>query len=173
MTRKLKDQMDRKANLICGVIANSEKMLEKGIAVLKEKFGNINKRSKIISFDFTNYYEKEMGKELIRQWVSFSQLIKEDEIKDIKLKTIQLEKLLANKDGRRNVNIDPGYVSLSKLVLASTKNYAHRIYLGDGIFAEITLIYRKGMFRPLEWTYPDYRQNTKFFEEVRSELRSK
>jgi len=114
-----------------------------------------------------------MGKELIRQWVSFSQLIKEDEIKDIKLKTIQLEKLLANKDGRRNVNIDPGYVSLSKLVLASTKNYAHRIYLGDGIFAEITLIYRKGMFRPLEWTYPDYRQNTKFFEEVRSELRSK
>ena len=165
--------MNREAKLICGIIANSEGMLEKGIAVLKENFGDIDKRSKIIPFDFTNYYEKEMGKGLIREWVSFLKPIREDEIKNIKLKTIELEKRLANKDGRRNVNIDPGYVSLSKLVLVSTKNYAHRIYLGDGIFAEITLIYRKGTFQSLEWTYPDYRQNTRFFEEVREELKRK
>ncbi|HID93519.1 MAG TPA: DUF4416 family protein [bacterium (Candidatus Stahlbacteria)] len=165
--------MNREAKLICGVIANSEWMLEKVIAVLKENFGDIDKRSKMIPFDFTNYYEKEMGKGLIREWVSFLKPIKEDEIKNIKLKTIKLEKWLANKDGSRNVNIDPGYVSLSKLVLASTKDYAHRIYLGDGIFAEITLIYRKGAFQPLEWTYPDYRQNTRFFEEVREELKHK
>jgi len=165
--------MDREAKLICGIIANSGEMLEKDITVLKENFGDIERRSKIIPFDFTNYYESEMGKGLIRQWTSFLNLIKEDEIKDIKLKTIGLEKHLASKDGRRNVNIDPGYISLSKLVLISTKDYSHRIYLGDGIFAEITLIYKKGAFQPLEWTYPDYRQNTKFFEEVREGLKSK
>jgi len=165
--------MERGAKLICGLIANSKEMLEKGITGLKENFGDIDRRSKIIPFDFTDYYEKEMGKGLIREWVSFLKPIKEDNIKDIKLKTIELEKHFASKNGRRSVNIDPGYVSLSKLVLASTKNYAHRIYLGDGIFAEVTLIYKKGAFQPLEWTYPDYRQNTRFFEEVREELKSK
>lgn len=165
--------MDREAKLICGIIANSKEMLEKGLTVLKENFGDIERRSKIIPFDFTNYYESEMGKGLIRQWTSFLNLIKEDEIKDVKLKTIGLEKRLASEDGRRNVNIDPGYISLSKLVLASTKDYSHRIYLGDGIFAEVTLIYKKGAFQPLEWTYPDYRQNIKFFEDVREELKSK
>jgi hypothetical protein len=165
--------MNREAKLICGIIANSEEMLEGSIAVLKENFGDIDRKSKIIPFDFTNYYESEMGKGLIRQWVSFINPVRENEIKDVKLKTIALEKHLAKKDGRRNVNIDPGYVSLSKLVLASTKDYSHRIYLGDGIFAEITLIYKKGAFQPLEWTYPDYRQNTKFFEQVREGLKSK
>lgn len=165
--------MHNQATLICGLIANSEEMLKKGITVLEKNFGNIHKRSEIIAFDFTDYYEKEMGKALIRQWVSFINPVKEDEIKNFKLKTTKLEKRLAKKDGRRNVNLDPGYVSLSKLVLVSTKDYSHRIYLGDGIFAEITLIYREGRFEPLEWTYPDYRQNANFFEEVRKESKYK
>ncbi len=159
------------AKLIAGLIFQPD-FLEPAILELEKHFGPISLRSKIIPFDKTDYYEPEMGRGLLRQWIAFKNLIDQDRIVEIKLKTNEIERIWMN--GGRKVNIDPGYVTESKLVLATTKNYAHRIYLRDGIYAEVTLIYkRKQGFVPLQWTYPDYTTDValKFFNEVREELK--
>ena len=137
---------------------------------LEEAFGTIDLRSKRIPFDQTSYYQQEMGDELIREWVSFQKLVQQGAIADAKLATIRLEKRLARADGSRTVNLDPGYILPPRLVLATTKDFAHRIHLAKGIYAEVTLIYRDGEFQPLEWTYPDYRQPVAldFFMAVRT-----
>ena len=138
--------------------------------LLEEAFGPIDLRSERIPFDQTSYYQHEMGGELVREWVSFKQLIQQDAIADAKLATSRLEKRLARPDGSRTVNLDPGYIVPPRLVLATMKDFAHRIYLEKGIYAEVTLIYREGEFQPLEWTYPDYRQPVavNFFTSVRT-----
>ena len=125
------------------------------IARLSSEFGGATLKSEIIPFDFTDYYEREMGKNLLREWVLFDGPIKPENIADIKHKTILIEKEVSLK-GKRRVNIDPGYFTLSKVVLPTTKDCAHRIYLRDNIFAEITLIYLKGKWQSLQWTYRDY-----------------
>lgn len=138
-------------------------------------FGGIELRSETISFDFTDYYEKEMGKGLLRRWVCFEKPIPQEEIREVKLITIELEKSLAREDGSRRVNLDPGQVTPARLVLTTTKDYSHRIYLGNGIFAEVTLIYRRGAFHPLNWAFSDYKTDValRFFKEVRSSLLEK
>ena len=138
--------------------------------LLEDAFGTIDLRSERIPFDRTSYYQQEMGDELVREWVSFKQLIRQDAIADAKLATSRLEKRLARPDGSRTANLDPGYVVPPRLVLATMKDFAHRIYLDKGIYAEVTLIYREGEFQPLEWTYPDYRQPgaLDFFTTVRT-----
>jgi hypothetical protein len=116
------------------------------------------------AFDFTetNYYDAEMGVGLKKQFWVFEQLIDPGRLPAIKRQTNFLEaeyaglKLHAEP---RPLNLDPGYLTLAKLVLASTKDHAHRIYLGEGIYAEVTLSYRKGGWQPFEWTYPDYRRD--------------
>ena len=138
--------------------------------ILENTFGRIDLRSEIIPFDFTNYYEEELGTDLQRQWVSFEKLIAPEDLASIKLSTVQIENSLKRPSGTRKVNLDPGYITLHNLVLASTKNYSHRIYLGNNIYAELTLIYQNHSFHPLDWTYPDYRENIKFFEEVRAKF---
>ncbi|NQT95635.1 MAG: DUF4416 family protein [Candidatus Omnitrophica bacterium] len=159
------------AKLITGIIASSEKAFLGAEKLLKLKFGPIDYKSKKADFDVTNYYEKEMGAGLMRCFYSFAKLIDPAKLPAIKLKTNSFEKRVARylKATRRAVNIDPGYITEAKLVLASTKNYYHRILLGRGIFAEITLSFRDGLFRPMEWTYPDYRTDgyIKIFNEVR------
>ncbi len=131
--------------------------------------------SPVINFNHTKYYNKEMGQTLLRQWYVFEKLIRPDEIVEIKLKTNELEKEYLNETGGRRVNIDPGIISLNNLILASTKNYSHRIYLNKGIFAEVTLIYQDGMFQPLKWTYPDYQAegSRKFFTRAREILKER
>ena len=116
-----------------------------------------------------------MGDNLNRQWVAFNDLILPDTLVELKHKTNETEKKYLNKNGGRMVNIDPGAISLSNLILASTKNYSHRIYLGKGIYAEVTLIYKQKHFMPLDWTYPDYREETAllFFTEAREVLKQK
>lgn len=138
--------------------------------MLEEAFGAIDLRSERIPFDQTSYYQREMGDGLAREWVSLKQLIQRDAIADAKLKTNQIEERLARPDGTRTVNLDPGYIVRPRLVLATTKDFAHRIYLAKGIYVEVTLIYREGEFQPLEWTYPDYRQPVAldFFTTVRT-----
>jgi hypothetical protein len=110
------------------------------------------------SFHHTRYYEKEMGSPLVRRLLSFSRLISLEDFADIKLCTNRIEERLAE-DGRRRVNIDPGYLVLERFVLATGKNYAHRIYLRKGIYADLTLVFRRGGFAPLPWTYPDYAED--------------
>lgn len=122
---------------------------------LAEKFGPINMVSSWIPFDFTTYYEPEMGSPLFRRIILFKNLIKQSALADIKLKTNDLE-LRNSKNSKRMINLDPGYMIRARFVFATRKNYSHRIYIGKGIYADLTLIYSKGEFNTLPWTYPDY-----------------
>ena len=144
--------------------------MERGENLLQEAFSTIDLRSEQIPFDQTPYYQREMGDDLLRKWVSFTALVRQDAIAEAKLTTNRLEERLARPDGARTVNLDPGYLVPSRLVLATTKDYAHRVYVGEGIYAEVTLVYRAGGFQPLEWTYPDYRGHIAldFFKCVRA-----
>jgi hypothetical protein len=96
-----------------------------------------------------------MGEGLFRRFITFRPLIPREQLVRIKHETNEIEEQFAI-DGKRRVNIDPGYICAEHLILATTKGYTHRPYLGEGIHADLTLIYREGQFRPLEWTYPDY-----------------
>jgi hypothetical protein len=142
---------------------------------LQEDIGDVTLASDVIPFKHTSYYNQEMGSELLRQWYAFDDLVSPDVLADLKHRTNMIEKKHVKHGGGRNVNIDPGLLSLSSLVLASTKNYAHRIYLGRGIYAEVTLIYKEHRFNPLEWTYPDYRERAAldFFSRARDILKTK
>jgi hypothetical protein len=142
--------------LIIGFIYKDEAIFIKARDQLKRKFGKIDFTSGPLNFNYTTYYEAEMGKELKRNFISFHKLIPIQDLYQIKLYTNGLEGRFLN--GKfRQVNIDPGYLDLAKLVLASTKDYAHRIFLRKGIFAEITLSFRGNSFSSNDWTYPDYR----------------
>jgi hypothetical protein len=111
----------------------------------------------------------------LRQFLSFEKLIDPGRLAKIKLRTNKLEQKLAKVLSvplPRPANLDPGTIEPSKLVLATTKNYSHRIYIGRKMFAEVTLIFDKGHWRPLDHTYPDYRQQCyfDFFDKVRNRL---
>jgi hypothetical protein len=99
-----------------------------------------------------------MGKSLRRQFISFETPITPDRLSEIKQTTNRLEQKCLNDTGGRLINIDPGLVSLANLILASTKNFSHRLYLGQGIFGEVTMLYENKTFVPLRWTYPDYQR---------------
>ncbi len=154
--------------LIFGLLAGDEGRLEQGRAALAERFGPVDLESEVIPFDFTSYYEKELGKDVLRQYISLKNLISPGELASIKLATNELEVELSG-GGSRKVNLDPGYLDLSKMVLATTKDATYRVYLGDGIYAQSTLFFKDGSFRPWGWTYPDYRQEAAvtFFNRVR------
>lgn len=122
---------------------------------LESRYGEIDIVSKWLPFDFTTYYEREMGSGLKRRMVSFKKLIAQDLLPDIKHITYRLEEKFCEK-GRRKINIDPGYLLLERFVLATGKNFAHRIYIGRHIYADLTLVYNNNAYRPLPWTYPDY-----------------
>ncbi|MDE0086184.1 MAG: DUF4416 family protein [Candidatus Poribacteria bacterium] len=146
---------------IMGVLIAKPLILPKVYQQLTDQFGSIDYTSELLPFTSTNYYEAEMGKGLQRQFISFEKLIDAGTLADRKLFTNQVEQAFVEKDtSRRRVNLDVGYVCMAKLVLASTKDHAHRIYLRDGIYAEITLRFYRKTFQPWEWTYPDYRSPT-------------
>ena len=145
----------KKVKLVSSLFSPDEELIEKVIKQMEGYFDPVDWVSEKLVFNRTRYYEKEMGWPLYRRFISFSRLISPDEIVDIKLitNTIENEYLV---DKRRKINIDPGYISLERLVLATGKNYIHRIYLKKGIYADLTLIFYAGTFKPLAWTYPDY-----------------
>lgn len=157
--KTLLEQLPVKA--IIGVLTGEPVILPNVYQELVHHFGPIDYTSDLLPFDSTNYYETEMGKDLKRQFISFEKLIDAGSLADKKLITNQVERAFAREDtSQRQVNLDVGYVCMAKLVLASTKDHAHRIYLRDGIFAEITLRFYHKTFQPWEWTYPDYRSPT-------------
>jgi len=141
--------------LIVSIFGADEGCLQRAETLLRQEFGPLDYRSELLPFAHTDYYTPEFGRPLVRVIVAFERLIDPASLPAIKHRTNELE-WKGPSQSRRWVNIDPGYVSLSKLVLASTKDHAHRIYLADGIYAEVTLRYQKGTFRPWSWTYPDY-----------------
>ena len=120
------------------------------------EYGPVDFVSEPLSFPFTDYYQREMGKGLVRRMVGFGPLISPEQAVSVKLRTNRLENRHLNESGGRRINIDPGYLAASRFVLVTGKDYSHRIYLGEGIYGEVTLLFRKGGFSPLPWTYPDY-----------------
>jgi hypothetical protein len=162
----------RPVNLICGVLAGRREWLDRARDRLVREFGPIDLDSEVWPFDYTDYYEEQMGSGLLRRLHSFERLIDPGELPAAKVATNGIEGELAGALGgapARPVNLDPGYVCKAKLVLATTKNYAHRLYLGLGICGEVTLKWEGGTFAPWEWTYPDYRSREyiEFFTDVR------
>lgn len=135
---------------------------------LETEFGGIDYESRPIPFTFTDFYNQEMGPEIRRIFLAFKPLIDPSRLASIKLLTNELEQIFASA-GNRNVNLDPGILSLSRFVLATTKNQAHRIPLAGGIYGEVTLLYRRKDFQHLPWTYPDYR--TERYKAVLKEIR--
>ncbi len=161
--------------LIAGILAADHQCLHASIEAIDAKFGKTDFASDVWPFDKTDYYKGQTGPRILRQFVSIERLIDPGLLAKIKHKTNKLEQKLAKSlvlPVPRPVNLDPGYIEPSKLVLASTKNYSHRIYIGKKIYAEVTLIFDKGNWRPLDHTYPDYRQQCyfDFFAKVRNKL---
>ncbi len=161
--------------LVIGILAADEQCLHAAIEAIEDKFDKIDLVSDIWPFTQTDYYKDQTGPNILRQFVSIERLIEPGRLAKIKHKTNKLEQKLAGRlrmPLRRPVNLDPGIIEASKLILATTKNYSHRIYIGRKIYAEVTLIFDKGSWRPLPHTYPDYRQQCyfDFFEKVRTRL---
>jgi len=148
-------QPPRPAKLVIGLFTQQQELMSAVAAELMESFGPIDLISPLFPFDFTTYYEKEMGSSLLRRLFVFKSLIQQDDLADIKLKTNAVETKFSA-DDKRQVNIDPGFLLMERLVLATGKNFAHRIYIGKCIYADLTLIYQKNGYQPLPWTYPDY-----------------
>jgi hypothetical protein len=142
--------------LVVPVLISCREHKEALLKELSAAFGPRDFLSEELDFNFSSYYDKEMGKPIRRFFVSFRDLIDPGCLAEVKLRTGIVEQRF-RRDGNRCINLDPGCLSLSRLVLASTKDSSHRIPLRSGIYAEITLMYEHGRFRPLEWTYPDYR----------------
>ncbi|RKY76688.1 DUF4416 domain-containing protein [candidate division KSB1 bacterium] len=132
-------------------------------------FGPIDSVSPTYPFTHTDHYCAEMGENLQKQFVSFARLIFPERLVGIKIFINQLEQKFCGPSGGRLVNVDPGYLEKSKLVLATTKNYSHRIYLGAGIFGDVQYRFIRGTFTINDWTYPDYREQLAitFFNKVR------
>jgi hypothetical protein len=145
----------KKVKLISSLFSPEGALIDTGIEEMKQQFGPVDWVSEVLPFNRTRYYEKEMGWPLYRRFISFVRLIMPESIADIKLITNELEKAHLDNE-KRTINIDPGYVSLERVVLATGKNYSHRVYLKKGIYADLTLIFHGGTFQPLSWTYPDY-----------------
>ncbi|MFO7918263.1 MAG: DUF4416 family protein [Anaerolineae bacterium] len=154
--------------LVMPMFSGHEELLDEVEKRLRTHWGPTDYKSPRLSFDHTTYYEEEMGDGLKRQFLSFERLIDPGSIASIKTLTNALETRWS-RDGRRRINLDPGYIAPAKLVLATTKNHGHRIYLDQGIYAEVTLMYREGDFRSLPWTYPDYR--TEDYREILHTIR--
>jgi len=158
--------------LICGLLAGDLEWLGRAKEVLSGRFGPIDHESDSIPFDFTTYYQKELGPDIIRQYISFKKLINPGELSSIKRGTNRMEEDLSEGVVRK-VNLDPGYLDLSKMVLATTKDATYRVYLGEGISGQSTYYFERGTYRPWEWTYADYRTDTaiEFFNRVRGDYK--
>lgn len=129
--------------------------------VLTKLFGPVSLVSELFPFSETDYYSKTMGDDLKLQMLCFEEVICPDQLASIKQQTNQIEADYAAVSAaaeKRPLNLDPGYITASKFVLATTKDASHRIYLKDGIFAETTLGYVKGAWRAFQWTYPNYQR---------------
>jgi hypothetical protein len=143
------------AKLVIGMLLKDRALFAELAGRLAARFSPPDLVSPWIPFGYTSYYEKEMGAPLWRRVLSFSGWIAQDRLAQIKLAANALEQEY-QAAGRRRVNIDPGYLLLERFVLATGKNFSHRIYIGQGIYADLTLVFRRGRFHPLPWTYPDY-----------------
>jgi len=141
--------------LLMSTIFTDGDLLKSILEVLSEHYGSIDFISDQMPFHYTDYYTEEMGSPLARRFIFFDVLIPPESLPDVKLLANDVEHRFSVR-GKRRVNIDPGYISQAHLILATGKGYTHRPYLRDGIYADLTLMYRGKTFHSLPWTYPDY-----------------
>jgi hypothetical protein len=155
--------------LVVGMISGRKPLFDAAQRELIAQFGPLDYESALMPWEFTDYYSKELGENLWRKFLGFERLIDPEGLAGIKLFTNRLEAKFSE-GGARRINLDPGYLDSAKLVLATTKNRDHRIYIGQGIFAEVTLHFRGKSFRAWEWTYPDYAtpEYITIFNEIRA-----
>ncbi len=156
------------AKLVMSVFMKEKPLFESVFPLLETIGGPVDLVSRWLDFDFTNYYHKEMGHPLFRRILAFKPLVAQADLSKIKQATNAVEQQFVT-DQQRRINIDPGYLLPSRFVLATGKDYAHRIYIGDQMYADLTLMYIGKQFVPLDWTYPDYRSKEilRFLEQVR------
>ena len=161
--------------LIVGILAADENCLSTAIETLKSEFGAIDLASDTWPFTLTDYYNQQSGPNILRKLTSFEKLIDPGRLAQIKHDTNRIEQQLASQlktPFPRPVNLDPGIIEPSKLILASTKNFSHRIYIDKKMYAEVTLIYDKGKWKHFDYTFPDYKQQCyhDFLSKVRTRL---
>ena len=163
--------IENDVKLFCAVTFASAEIELSVVQQLVNAFSEIDFQSKMFDFNFTDYYTPEMGTGLRKQFFSFEKLIRPEHLHEMKIISNHIEAdYLQN--GNRQVNIDPGYLTPAKVVLATTKNFSHRIYLGKGIYADLHLRYMDGMYQPVAWTYADYKIEVTqtFFQNIRKIL---
>ncbi|MBW2239110.1 MAG: DUF4416 family protein [Deltaproteobacteria bacterium] len=148
-------QPPKPAKLVIGFFLKEKRLAIDVVKALVEKLGPVDITSPWLPFNLTTYYADEMGTPLFRRMLAFKRLIKQSALANIKLFTNDLERKYSI-DDRRAVNIDPGYLLHERFVLATGKNYSHRIYIGSEIYADLTLVYLNGHYNKMPWTYPDY-----------------
>ena len=163
-----------------GLLAGSEEQLAAARFELAQWYGKIDDVSEVVPFTFTQYYDDEMGRNLLRQWVRFEALFNPEHLAKCKLETNMAETLLARQfreKGKENVpgplrpiNIDPGYVHRYKVILATTKDHSHRVYIAEGIYGEVTLHWHQNRWTAWPWTYADYQSEAaqRFFVKART-----
>ena len=162
--------------LFVGVLTSTPDVIPRVEQQLERIFGAIDSRSEPFRFDSTHYYDEEMGTPIYRRFLAFSDLIEASAIAEAKAKTNTIESFMAQEGPkpRRSVNLDPGYLEQSKIVLASTKNFYHRILISGGIYGEVTLHFEAGEWRSFPWTFPDFKTGRydPFFSSLRELYRS-
>jgi hypothetical protein len=144
--------------LFVGIICSGTELLWSVEKELTLQFGAVETRSETYAFNMTDYYQKQMGAPLWRQFLSFTSMIDAGDLGAIKIQTNALEAELASRyqGVDRPVNLDPGYMELAKIVLASTKNFYHRIWIAEGIYGEVTMHFEGGRWKHFPWTFPDF-----------------
>jgi len=166
----MKPESPQPVKFFCGVLYSNEALLSRAAEGLQEKFGAIDYKSSLYPFAVTDYYVPEMGRPIIRCFWSFQPLVSPKILAGSKIICNRLEELLAV-GGRRKVNLDPGYMDYDKVVLASAKYNAHKIYLDLGIYADLTLRYEKGFYKPSEYAFPDFKSG--MYNEVFLHIRAR
>ncbi|MCX6357700.1 MAG: DUF4416 family protein [Candidatus Aureabacteria bacterium] len=159
--------------LVAALLARDDAALARLHRELQDPWGPISFSSGPMPFDFTGYYAKEMGDGLRRQFIAFARPVSAGTLRGAKIESNWIEERLSA-GGMRSVNIDPGYLDLAALVVASTKEATYRVYLGEGIYAQPMLYFERGSFRPWQWTYRDYRVESTiaFFNQVRERYKT-
>ena len=162
-----------KEKLVVGVLISRPEYLDSLRVQLISRWGEIDLETSPQPFEYTDYYNKEMGTPIFRLFFSFRDLIRPEELPSIKRETNDIESGFADGENRK-VNLDPGILSLSKFILATTKNNVHRIPMSEGIYGELTLQFKNRDFHPLEWTYPDFagRENRDILIRIRDLYRT-
>lgn len=141
--------------LFIATLYEEEEVLKGVLPALSARLGPIEWQSDPIPFTYTDYY-RDIGEKLLRVFLVFQDLVDPGILPDVKIFTNELEQSTADANHPRRINLDPGYFDGGKIVLATTKNFSHRVYIGKGIYAEATIKWEKGDFRPFPYTYPDY-----------------